>query len=556
MSDQGNNPPTERARTLLQGHMYETDKDWHVTIVAAAAFFFGSASIRSSGIFYLSIMEEFRVCRSTASWPDTLIDATSEMAGKGYIPGYMFKSKLSGPNGYDTDKPGGQCLLPTRVAAARRLLVAVFFERVNPLGVMTVGSILAWAGVMCSALAPSIVWISLTLGVTHGIGIGLVFSSLQVFLSQNFSKYRGTAHGIMYAGAAASAMVFPYLLEYTTHVFGFRLSLVIFGLILVNLTIITLLLDRNSWVDSAATRQEAIPGFIIWNDDFLLFLIFLALTRLSVREFRGASGVLEVSGVPRERPRTARGSLYKSTSDGRVSSTTAVHEESSLPEPGSPSHTNIILREGRVFSCPMYYVILGTWILFNYCFDMFIGTIDDYATDKQLGFLKTISILPIISTTDIFGGVCLPALVDKGLLSRSALLSTTYLGLGVTTALLPVMTAFLPFVGVCLVLAMFMGSGNAMYGVLQADYIRQDRLPVSYGTAGFVAGILLIAKPFVIGYFRDYHRSYDGLFRMLSVILLFLGLSWLVVVVYEWHVSGSWKRKKRRQAVIGILQNL
>ncbi|XP_075539876.1 monocarboxylate transporter 5-like [Dermacentor variabilis] len=462
--------------------MYETDKDWHVTIVAAAAFFFGSASIRSSGIFYLSIMEEFRVCRSTASWPDTLIDATSEMAG---------------------------------------LLVAVFFERVNPLGVMTIGSILAWAGVMCSALAPSIVWISLTLGVTHGIGIGLVFSSLQVFLSQNFSKYRGTAHGIMYAGAAASAMVFPYLLEYTTHVFGFRLSLVIFGLILVNLTIITLLLDRNSWVDNATIGQEAIPGFIICNDE-----------------------------------RATRGSLYKSTSDGRVSSQTAVHAESGSAEPGSPSHTNIILREGRVFSCPMYYVILGTWILFNYCFDMFIGTIDDYATDKQLGFLKTISILPIISTTDIFGGVCLPALVDKGLLSRSALLSTTYLGLGVTTALLPVMTAFLPFVGVCLVLSMFMGSGNAMYGVLQADYIRQDRLPVSYGTAGFVAGILLIAKPFVIGYFRDYHKSYDGLFRMLSGILLFLGFSWLVVVVYEWHVSGSWKRKKRRQAVIGILQNL
>lgn len=470
MSEPGNNNPTERARVALQGHMYETDKDWHVTIVAAAAFFFGSASIRSSGIFYLSIMEEFRVCRSTASWPDTLIDATSEMAG---------------------------------------LLVAVFFERVNPLSVMTIGSILAWAGVMCSALAPSIVWISLTLGVTHGIGIGLVFSSLQVFLSQNFSKYRGTAHGIMYAGAAASAMVFPYLLEYTTHIFGFRLCLVIFGLILVNLTIITLLLDRNSWVGSAATR------------------------------------------------RAPRGSLYKSTSNERVSSSpNVVNVQSGSPEAGSPSHTNVILLEGRVFSCPMYYVIVGTWILFNYCFDMFIGTIDDYATDKQMGFLRTISILPILSTTDIFGGVCLPALVDKGLLSRSALLSTTYLGLGVTTALLPVMTAFVPFVSICLVLAMFMGSGNAMYGVLQADYIRQDRLPVSYGTAGFVAGVLLIAKPFVIGYFRDYHKSYDGLFRMLSVILFLLGFTWLIVVVYEWHVSGSWKRKKRRQAVLEILQNL
>ncbi|KAK8778529.1 hypothetical protein V5799_020129 [Amblyomma americanum] len=147
----------------------------------------------------------------------------------------------------------------------------------------------------------------------------------------------------------------------------------------------------------------------------------------------------------------------------------------------------------------MYYVIVVTWIVFNYCFDVFIGTIDDYATDKQMGFLRTISIMPILSTTDIFGGVCLPVLVDKGLVSRSALLSTTYMGLGVTTALLPVMNDFLPFVGMCLLLAMFMGCGNAMYGVLQSDYIRQDRLPVSYGAAGFVAGVLLIAKPFVIG---------------------------------------------------------
>ncbi|KAL1470467.1 hypothetical protein MTO96_040412 [Rhipicephalus appendiculatus] len=103
---------------------------------------------------------------------------------------------------------------------------------------------------------------------------------------------------------------------------------------------------------------------------------------------------------------------------------------------------------------------------------------------------------------------------------------------------------------------MFMGCGNAMYGVLQADYIRQDRLPVSYGTAGFVAGVLLIAKPFVIGYFRDYQKSYDGLFQMMSVILFLLGFSWLVVVAHEWHVSDSWRRKRRRQAVVRILQNL
>ncbi|KAL1470466.1 hypothetical protein MTO96_040411 [Rhipicephalus appendiculatus] len=109
---------------------------------------------------------------------------------------------------------------------------------------------------------------------------------------------------------------------------------------------------------------------------------------------------MKVRVLPRCGP---RGSLYKSTSDARTPpSPSVVNVENALPGGGTLSHTNIILREGRVFRLPMYYVIVVTWILFNYCFDVFIGTIDDYATDKQMGFLRTISILPILSTTDIF----------------------------------------------------------------------------------------------------------------------------------------------------------
>lgn len=463
--------PAERVSIPNASHAEAPDgpsEEWHVTVVAAAAYFFGSASIRSSGVIYVSIIDELGVNRASAAWPDTLIDATSEMAG---------------------------------------LLMAVYFEGINPLTVMTIGSVLAWVGVMTASLTTDILWMSITLGVTHGLGIGLVFGALQVYLSQHSCKYRGTAHGIMYAGAAASAVVFPYLLEYTTQLFGFRLCLLIFGLLLVNLTVITFLLDKKTWIKGIQQRQ-------------------------------GARGSLYKSGLGGATPANA------SSGCNQGASTT------------STSRTDVVLREGRVFSCPMYYVILITWVVFNYCFDVFLGVIDDYATDKQMSFLRTISIIPIISSTDIFGGVFLPALVDKGLVSRSVLLSITYLGLGVTTAVLPLTTEFTPFLGVCLMFAMFMGCGNAMYGVLQADYIRKDRLPMSYGVAGFVAGVLLIGKPFVIGYFRDGQKSYDGLFQQLSVLLFLLGLAWLVVVVYEWHVSDSWKRRRRRQAVLAVLRNL
>ncbi|KAH9377468.1 hypothetical protein HPB48_000685 [Haemaphysalis longicornis] len=98
-----------------------------------------------------------------------------------------------------------------------------------------------------------------------GLGIGLVFGALQVYLSQHSCKYRGTAHGIMYAGAAASAIVFPYLLEYTTQLFGFRLCLLIFGLLLVNLTVITFLLDKKTWIKGTQQRQDMHAHLLLVN---------------------------------------------------------------------------------------------------------------------------------------------------------------------------------------------------------------------------------------------------------------------------------------------------
>lgn len=58
------------------------DSQWHVTALAAAAFCLCTASQRSSGFLYLSLIEDYGLSRAEASWPDSLIAFSSAMAGR------------------------------------------------------------------------------------------------------------------------------------------------------------------------------------------------------------------------------------------------------------------------------------------------------------------------------------------------------------------------------------------------------------------------------------------------------------------------------------------
>ncbi|CAN7987020.1 unnamed protein product [Ixodes hexagonus] len=433
------------------------DKYWHVTIVAATALCLSSASLRSDGFIYATLIEDYGLSRSTASWPDSLIAASCEMAG---------------------------------------LLVGVLCEKTSVMTVMVAGSLFAWLGVMASGLSVNIVWLSATLGVIHGFGAGFVVATLHIYLSEHFVKYRATAHGIMYAGSSLASVFFPEMLFFFKNIFGFKNSLFLLGVVLTNLT----------------------------------FIVFLMAKTRPPRE-----------NAQQEPPRRIVFTVHSAT----------------LPEP--PRHgenrslEDLLMQESKVFSCPMYYVILATWVAFNYSVEVFQGTVNDYATDKGSSLGESVSIVSIISTTDVLGGVCLPMLVDLKCVRRSVLLTVNYFFLAVALMLLPQAGSPSHFLAACLFISAFMGCGTTMYGLLLADYANQSGLPFGYGVVGVITGSLFVAKPFLVGYFRDYTGSYDGLFRLLSGCLFLLSFLWLLVVVWEWKTSGSWQRKKRKKALKHLL---
>ncbi|XP_065281113.1 monocarboxylate transporter 5-like [Dermacentor albipictus] len=105
------------------------DCRWDVAAVALVANLFASATNRGMGWFYVAFIEEFSVDRQTASWPGSILLACYRSSG---------------------------------------MLVAVLHKRISLFWIGLVGSVFLWGGMMASAFAPSIAWISFTMGFVHG----------------------------------------------------------------------------------------------------------------------------------------------------------------------------------------------------------------------------------------------------------------------------------------------------------------------------------------------------------------------------------------------------
>ncbi|XP_049517578.1 uncharacterized protein LOC119441785 isoform X2 [Dermacentor silvarum] len=105
------------------------DCRWDVAAVALLAQLFASATNRSVGWFYVAYIEEFNVDRQTASWPGSVLLACHRSSG---------------------------------------LLVGVLHKRLSMFWIGLIGSVFLCGGIMASAFAPSIAWISFTMGFVHG----------------------------------------------------------------------------------------------------------------------------------------------------------------------------------------------------------------------------------------------------------------------------------------------------------------------------------------------------------------------------------------------------
>ncbi|KAH8039078.1 hypothetical protein HPB51_005017 [Rhipicephalus microplus] len=376
-------------------------------------------------------------------------------------------------------------------------------QRFGPVPVMYVGSVTMWIGLIASSFSSNISWMTASLGILFGFGSGIVFMMLFVFINQYFDKYKGLALGIMYTGSTSSAFVFPRLLLFLKETYNFRSSIMIFGAIVMHVTAISLVLKEPVWI----RRRKHLEKIAAQKAKALIFTI--------------DRGDLKIIA---EKPPTLK----------------------TAPNPRS-------LRYGlTVLKSPMFYVITVTYIIYNYNFDIFMTTVPDFAVDRGTSVVAAVGLVPLFSITDTVGRLGIPVLADRGYLRRSTLVMMNYLLMGVCLLALPLAKSYFSILAICLCEATFVGCGMTMYPAIMAEYVGLDRLPISYGIVGTVAGPLFLLKPSFIGYFRDNIGAYDCMYTLLAMALIVLALIWLVVVCVESKESRSWKLDHKRNVEASV----
>ncbi|KAL1477079.1 hypothetical protein MTO96_036043 [Rhipicephalus appendiculatus] len=108
----------------------------------------------------------------------------------------------------------------------------------------------------------------------------------------------------------------------------------------------------------------------------------------------------------------------------------------SLSTPQADNRTKVfgfqsVLRNTcAVLKCAMIYVLVITWLVFSYNYDIFLSTIVDFAMEKGVSLEDSVSFITYTSVTDLVGRVMLPILTDRGFLERSTLMTLDYFLLG------------------------------------------------------------------------------------------------------------------------------
>uniref|UniRef100_A0A131XJA1 Putative monocarboxylate transporter n=1 Tax=Hyalomma excavatum TaxID=257692 RepID=A0A131XJA1_9ACAR len=438
-------PKLSHLRSGKEAEAAGVDKCWWVAVLAFIMTTMESSSSRCSGFLMVGIMEQMNVERGLASWPVSLIGSLIDCGGL-----------LSGP------------------------LSEIF----TTVPVLVGGSVLAAAGIVASAFAPDITWLTVTLGAMHGLGLGIVITMLQVLISMYFERYRGAANGIMFAGSTASAFIFPHLLLFFGNTYGFRGSLLLFGAVLMNMIAVSLAFREPSWV-----RRERVKR------------------KEDVKE-------------------TRRSSLLAPKAGNEI----------------KVSAVKTILQNIRaVLMCAMIYVLIITWLVFCYNYDIFFSTIVDFAMDKGVSLEDAVSFITYTSITDLIGRVMLPILTDRAFLERSTLMILDYLLLGLCAVSLPFCESYWTLLVACLGVALFLGCAITMQSVLMAQYLGLDKLAVGYTVLGAFCGPVLLGKAPFVGFFRDYLGSYNEMFWVLGGFSFFVTVIWAFVYIVDKRRARKWQ---------------
>lgn len=153
----------------------------------------------------------------------------------------------------------------------------------------------------------------------------------------------------------------------------------------------------------------------------------------------------------------------------------------------------------EILKNPMFHLIAYSMFTFFLAMQSFFVVIVDYAKDKGIPETDGVYLMSIFSLTDLVGRSCLGWITDRNYVKRKNMVIFNLLAISIIMQLYPLVDYYPGLLSVAAVHGISAGSCITLFFVLQAEYLGMKRLTLVVGLTNFIAGVLTLLRPAMIG---------------------------------------------------------
>ncbi|XP_077511344.1 monocarboxylate transporter 12-like isoform X2 [Amblyomma americanum] len=437
------------------------DSCWSVPIASACTAFLACLATSSYGYLYVLFIEEYGIKREQAAWPQSSLVIAAGCAG---------------------------------------LLVSLVEQKLRLHQIALMGAVITSTGLMASAFAPNIAWLTVTFGVVQGAGMGVALLGVAMYLLLYFDKYKATATAIKEIGTVAAGVTGVPMTSYFTAKYGLQGCLLLTGGVMLHILPVIMLIRNPHPYKTGAVKEE--------ND--------------KSDHRNDATEVCIGNGNKAPCAESPGGSRQTISSPGT----------------SADSSLNIL----STFAMPAFYVVVLLQVISDYTFSTYTTTIVDYAVDKGTGLASAKKILVYNALGQAVGRVLLPFISDKIPFSRSPIAVTCFLAAAACLFAVPLVSAFEQIVALASLTGVAQGYILCIRPLITADHVGLARFSFCCGLGGLASIPVWLSGPIILGSFRDSMGSYKNLYFLIA------GLNLLVATLLAMLVCSSLIQRRRRQA--------
>ncbi|VDI47753.1 Hypothetical predicted protein [Mytilus galloprovincialis] len=509
---------------------------WIVLFACTVLQFLTDSILKSFGLFYVEIIDEFQESVSFTS----------------LITGIMF---------------GVYCLSTLPV-------MMYLIKAIQPRGVMIIGSVLIAAGYSLSCLAPNIYFLLFSISILVGVGMACIFPPSIYALGTYFTKRRATANGIAISGCSLGALVSPPLYQYLIKTYGLRGSLLVTGAILLNNLPMAFLLrtpnkveqsekaHRSPLINKKDPVQEMKPTKTLNGDIHTNNFHFInGYTSMSKRIHKSNhNGIGLFSSHPQLSTnlelelevKVPNMDENKSNSDEHLNGKTfyrefplssfkyfsssalilypiLVESEDSINENESSVKLNDSVTNPvcNLLKKPTFLIFLLANSLSTIVASTFLSFLPLHAKQNNINEAKMVILVSLTGAVDLIGRILCGILADRSHVQSYQILVVSQLICGVTYNCNQFMTSFSGLVVFCVLIGLFSGMFLPLRHSIMVDISGIALYPTALAITTVSQLPIYVAGPLAFGILRDINGNFIASYHLIGVVALLSGVLFL-----------------------------